>query len=139
MSVDAVFAHWADARAERRHLGVARELAAPKIFLHHRLFPGNPRRLPGASVIEDGSWLGTNAQWISRLQIPGGLLPAIGIAIVRSIFRGSVIRITSRLHPGVGLGRRPGCRGDRHRGPALAVHVTLIRQPSMRSRGMGLT
>jgi D-glucosaminate PTS system EIIC component len=48
----------------------------------------------GSQVVGDWlTWLGTNVPWVlTGLQIAGGLLPAIGIAMnMRFIFRGSVI------------------------------------------------
>jgi mannose/fructose/N-acetylgalactosamine-specific phosphotransferase system component IIC len=96
MSVDAVFAHWADARAEAGDIGgVARmNWLPPQIFLFIISFvPATLAVYLGAGVVADGiTWLNTNAPWILRgFEIAGGLLPAIGIAKnMRFIFRGSV-------------------------------------------------
>jgi mannose/fructose/N-acetylgalactosamine-specific phosphotransferase system component IIC len=96
MSVDAVFAHWADARAEAGDIGgVARmNWLPPQIFLFIISFvPATLAVYLGAGVVADGiTWLNTNAPWILRgFEIAGGLLPAIGIAMnMRFIFRGSV-------------------------------------------------
>lgn len=96
MSVDAVFAHWADARAEEGDIsGVARaNWLWPQIFLFViSFFPATIAVYLGAGVVEDGiNWLNSNAPWILRgFEIAGGLLPAIGIAMnMRFIFRGSV-------------------------------------------------
>ena len=96
MSVDAVFAHWADARAEVGDIGgVARmNWLPPQIFLFIISFvPATLAVYLGAGVVADGiTWLNTNAPWILRgFEIAGGLLPAIGIAMnMRFIFRGSV-------------------------------------------------
>ena len=97
MSVDAVFAHWADARAEAGDItGVSRMNWVPsQIFLFIiSFFPAMLAVYLGSSVVADGiSWLNDNAPWVlSGLQIAGGLLPAIGIAMnMRFIFRGSVV------------------------------------------------
>jgi len=96
MSVDAVFAHWADARAEVGDIGgVARmNWLPPQIFLFVISFvPATLAVYLGAGVVADGiDWLNTNTPWILRgFEIAGGLLPAIGIAMnMRFIFRGSV-------------------------------------------------
>jgi mannose/fructose/N-acetylgalactosamine-specific phosphotransferase system component IIC len=97
MSVDAVFAHWADARAEEGDIGgVARmNWLPPQIFLFViSFFPATIAVFLGAPVVEGAiNWLTTNAPFVLKgLQISGGLLPAIGIAMnMRFIFRGSVI------------------------------------------------
>ena len=97
MSVDAVFAHWADARAEVGDIrGVAlMNVVPPQIFLFIiSVIPATVAVYAGSQVVGDWlSWLGTNAPWaLSGFQIAGGLLPAIGIAMnMRFIFRGSVI------------------------------------------------
>jgi mannose/fructose/N-acetylgalactosamine-specific phosphotransferase system component IIC len=141
MSVDAVFAHWADARAEAGDIaGVARmNWLPPQIFLFIiSFFPATIAVYLGASVVGDAiTWLGTNAPWILRgFEIAGGLLPAIGIAMnMRFIFRGSVIPyyflgyiLASASAGGLNVVAIAIV------GAALAVlHVTLMRQPSMRS------
>jgi len=97
MSVDAVFAHWADARAEAGDItGVSRmNWLPPQIFLFIiSFFPTMLAVYLGSQVVSDAIvWLTDNAPWIlSGLQIAGGLLPAIGIAMnMRFIFRGSVV------------------------------------------------
>jgi len=97
MSVDAVFAHWADARAEVGDIGgVARmNWLPPQVFLFIiTFFPATIAVYLGAGVVSDAiTWLNTNAPWVLRgFQIAGGLLPAIGIAMnMRFIFRGTVI------------------------------------------------
>lgn len=97
MSVDAVFAHWADARAEQGDIsGVARmNWLPPQIFLFIiSFFPATIAVYAGAPVVQDGiNSLQTNAPWVLKgFEIAGGLLPAIGIALnMRFIFRGSVI------------------------------------------------
>jgi mannose/fructose/N-acetylgalactosamine-specific phosphotransferase system component IIC len=97
MSVDAVFAHWADARAEAGDIGgVARmNWLPPQVFLFIiSFFPATLAVFLGANVVSDGiTWLNTNAPWVLRgFEIAGGLLPAIGIALnMRFIFRGNAI------------------------------------------------
>lgn len=97
MSVDATFAHWADARAERGDIaGVARmNVIPPQIFLFIISFvPATVAVYLGAPVVENAiNWLNSNAPWVlSGLQIAGGILPAIGIAMnMKFIFRGWVM------------------------------------------------
>ena len=97
MSVDAVFAHWADARAEEGDIaGVARMNWVPsQIFLFIiTFFPATIAVYLGADVVSGWiTWLGTNAPWVLKgFEIAGGLLPAIGIALnMRFIFRGTVM------------------------------------------------
>ena len=96
MSVDAVFAHYADARAEEGDMtGVARaNWLWPQIFLFViSFFPAFLAVYFGSAAVGDGiNWLNTNAPWVLRgFEIAGGLLPAIGIALnMRFIFRGTV-------------------------------------------------
>ena len=97
MSVDAAFAHRADAAAEKGDIGgVARaNYVWPQIFLFIiSFFPATIAVYLGANVVSDWiTWLGANAPWVLRgFQIAGGLLPALGIAMnMRFIFRGSAI------------------------------------------------
>ena len=94
MAIDSVFAHWADARAEKADIaGVALMNWLPgqlllfvisfvPVFLFALngpdLRPGRPESLP--------LWT------VNGLVIAGGILPAIGIALnMRFIFRGSAI------------------------------------------------
>jgi mannose/fructose/N-acetylgalactosamine-specific phosphotransferase system component IIC len=96
MSVDAVFAHWADARAEAGDAsGVARmNWLPPQIFLFLISFiPATIAVYAGAPVVQGAiESLQANAPWVLRgFEIAGGLLPAIGIAMnMRFIFRGTV-------------------------------------------------
>ena len=96
MSVDAVFAHWADARAEAGDAsGVARmNWLPPQIFLFViSFFPATIAVYAGAPVVQSAiESLQANAPWVLRgFEIAGGLLPAIGIAMnMRFIFRGTV-------------------------------------------------
>jgi mannose/fructose/N-acetylgalactosamine-specific phosphotransferase system component IIC len=97
MSVDAVFAHWADSRAEEGDIGgVARaNWLWPQIFLFIiSFFPATIAVYAGAPVVQGAiNTLQEQAPWVLRgFQIAGGLLPAIGIALnLRFIFRGSAI------------------------------------------------
>jgi mannose/fructose/N-acetylgalactosamine-specific phosphotransferase system component IIC len=97
MSVDAVFAHWADARAEAGDAaGVARmNWLPPQIFLFVISFtPAFLAVYLGSGVVADGiDWLNMNAPWVLKaFEIAGGMLPAIGIALnMRFIFRGPVM------------------------------------------------
>jgi len=96
MSVDAVFAHWADARAEAGDAsGVARmNWLPPQIFLFIiSFFPAAIAVYAGSAVVGDAiNYLQSDWPWILRgFEIAGGLLPAIGIALnMRFIFRGTV-------------------------------------------------
>lgn len=96
MSVDAVFAHWADARAEAGDAdGVARMNWLPsQIFLFIiSFFPATIAVYAGSAVVADAiTNLQSNAPWVLRgFEIAGGLLPAIGLALnMRFIFRGTV-------------------------------------------------
>ncbi|MEO8246495.1 MAG: PTS sugar transporter subunit IIC [Chloroflexota bacterium] len=97
MSVDATFAHWADARAEAADIGgVARmNYVPPQIFLFIiSFFPATLAVYLGSDVVANAiTWLNGNLPWVlTGLQIAGGLLPAIGIAMnMRFIFRGTVV------------------------------------------------
>ena len=96
MSVDAVFAHWADDRAEAGDAdGVARmNWLPPQIFLFIiSFFPATLAVYAGSGVVADAiTSLQANAPWVLRgFEIAGGLLPAIGLALnMRFIFRGTV-------------------------------------------------
>lgn len=96
MSVDAVFAHWADDRAEAGDAsGVARmNWLPPQIFLFVISFiPAFIAVYAGTDAVKAGiDWLQNEQPWVLRgFQIAGGLLPALGIALnMRFIFRGTV-------------------------------------------------
>jgi PTS system mannose-specific IID component len=94
MAVDAVFAHWADARAEKADIaGVALMNWLPgQAFLFVVSFvPVFLLALNGPSAVHDA--LNALPIWtVNGLVIAGGILPAIGIALnMRFIFRGSAI------------------------------------------------
>ncbi len=97
MSVDAIFAHWADARAEAGDIGgvALMNWLPPQIFLFViSIVPATVAVYAGSQVVGDWlNWLNSNVPWVlSGFQIAGGLLPAIGIAMnMRFIFRGSAI------------------------------------------------
>lgn len=86
MSVDSVFAHWADRRAEEGDIwGVARTNWIPsQLLLFVLSFPpvflGALLGVPAVQGVFE--WLGANAPWVlSWLSTVGGWLPALGIAI----------------------------------------------------------
>ena len=94
MAVDSVFAHWADARAEKADIaGVALMNWLPgQTFLFVASFvPVFLFALNGPSAVQDV--LNRLPLWgVNGLVIAGGILPAIGIALnMRFIFRGSAI------------------------------------------------
>ncbi len=94
MAVDPIFAHWADARAEKGDIrGVAfMNVVPPQIFLFVISFvPVFFLALNGPSAVQDV--LNRLPFWVTNgLQIAGFILPAIGIALtMRFIFRGSAI------------------------------------------------
>jgi len=94
MAVDSVFAHWADARAERADIaGVAfMNLVPGQAFLFVVSFvPVFWLALNGPTAVQDA--LNALPVWtVNGLVIAGGILPAIGIALnMRFIFRGSAI------------------------------------------------
>jgi len=142
MSVDAAFAHRADAFAEKGDIGgVSRaNWVWPQIFLFIiSFFPATIAVYLGANVVGDAIvWLGTNAPWVLRgFQIAGGLLPAIGIAMnMRFIFRGSVmpyyfIGYILAVTAGSGI----NIVGIAIVGAALAwIHVSLMGSRTMQSR-----
>jgi mannose/fructose/N-acetylgalactosamine-specific phosphotransferase system component IIC len=148
MSVDAVFAHWADARAEAGDItGVSRmNWLPPQIFLFIiSFFPAMLAVFLGSQVVSDAIvWLTENAPWIlSGLQIAGGLLPAIGIAMnMRFIFRGSVVPyffIGYILAVAGGVGQEGGALNIVSLGiigVALAfLHVWFVGDRAVQSRG----
>jgi mannose/fructose/N-acetylgalactosamine-specific phosphotransferase system component IIC len=142
MSVDAAFAHRADAFAEKGDIGgVSRaNWVWPQIFLFIiSFFPATIAVYLGANVVGDGiTWLGTNAPWVLRgFQIAGGLLPAIGIAMnMRFIFRGSAmpyyfIGYILAVTAGSGI----NIVGIAIVGAALAwIHVSLMGSRAMQAR-----
>ncbi|MBI3287641.1 MAG: PTS sugar transporter subunit IIC, partial [Chloroflexi bacterium] len=86
MSVDSVFAHWADSFAEKGDIaGVARmNWVPPQILLFLLSFPivflGALLGVPAVQGVFD--WLNANAPWVlGWLFAVGGWLPALGIAI----------------------------------------------------------
>jgi mannose/fructose/N-acetylgalactosamine-specific phosphotransferase system component IID/mannose/fructose/N-acetylgalactosamine-specific phosphotransferase system component IIC len=94
MALDSVFAHWADARAEKADIGgVALMNWLPgQTFLFVASFvPVFILALNGPSAVQDA--LNSLPLWaVNGLIIAGGILPAIGIALnMRFIFRGAVI------------------------------------------------
>jgi len=94
MAVDSVFAHWADARAEKADIaGVAFMNVVPgQAFLFVVSFvPVFWLALNGPTAVQDA--LNALPVWtVNGLVIAGGVLPAIGIALnMRFIFRGSAI------------------------------------------------
>ncbi|HEX7491511.1 MAG TPA: PTS system mannose/fructose/sorbose family transporter subunit IID [Candidatus Limnocylindrales bacterium] len=94
MALDSVFAHWADARAEKADIrGVAFMNVVPgQLFLLVASFvPVFLFALNGSAYVQDV--LDRLPLWtVSGLVIAGGVLPAIGIALnMRFIFRGSAI------------------------------------------------
>jgi len=142
MSVDAAFAHRADAFAEKGDIGgVSRaNWVWPQIFLFIiSFFPATIAVYLGANVVGDGiTWLSTNAPWVLRgFQIAGGLLPAIGIAMnMRFIFRGSAmpyyfIGYILAVTAGSGI----NIVGIAIVGAALAwIHVSLMGSRAMQAR-----
>ena len=94
MAVDSVFAHWADARAEKADIGgvAFMNLVPGQAFLFVVSFvPVFWLALNGPSAVQDA--LNALPIWtVNGLVIAGGVLPAIGIALnMRFIFRGSAI------------------------------------------------
>ena len=94
MALDSVFAHWADARAEKADIGgVAFMNVVPgQLFLFVASFvPVFVLALNGPSAVQDV--LNRMPLWaVNGLVIAGGILPAIGIALnMRFIFRGAAI------------------------------------------------
>jgi PTS system mannose-specific IID component len=94
MAIDSVFAHWADARAEKADIaGVAlmNWLPGQALLLVMSFVPVYLFALNGPAYVQDA--LNRLPIWtVSGLVIAGGVLPAIGIALnMRFIFRGSAI------------------------------------------------
>ncbi|MGA3058309.1 MAG: PTS system mannose/fructose/sorbose family transporter subunit IID [Candidatus Limnocylindrales bacterium] len=94
MAVDSVFAHWADARAEKADIaGVAlmNWLPGQLLLLVISFVPVFLFALNGPGYVQEA--LNRLPLWtVNGLVIAGGILPAIGIAMnMRFIFRGSVI------------------------------------------------
>ena len=94
MAIDSVFAHWADARAEKADIaGVALMNWLPgQILLFVISFvPVFVFALNGPTYVQDA--LNRLPLWaVNGLVIAGGILPAIGIALnMRFIFRGTVV------------------------------------------------
>jgi PTS system mannose-specific IID component len=94
MAIDSVFAHWADARAEKADIsGVALMNLVPSQILLFVIswVPVYLLALNGPAYVNDA--LNNLPGWVTNgLVIAGGILPAIGIALtMRFIFRGSVV------------------------------------------------
>jgi PTS system mannose-specific IID component len=94
MAIDSIFAHWADARAEKADIaGVALMNWLPgQILLFVISFvPVFVFALNGPTYVQDA--LNRLPLWtVNGLVIAGGILPAIGIALnMRFIFRGAAI------------------------------------------------
>lgn len=94
MSLDSVFAHWADARAEKADIGgvaLMNWLPGQAFLFVASVVPVFLFALNGPSYVQDA--LNRLPLWmVNGLIIAGGVLPAIGIALnMRFIFRGSAI------------------------------------------------
>ena len=94
MAADSVFAHWADARAEKADIaGVAlmNWLPGQALLFVISFVPVFLFALNGPTYVQDA--LNRLPLWtVNGLVIAGGILPAIGIALnMRFIFRGAVI------------------------------------------------
>jgi len=94
MAIDSVFAHWADARAEKADIaGVAlmNWLPGQLLLFVISFVPVFLFALNGPTYVQDA--LNRLPLWtVNGLVIAGGILPAIGIALnMRFIFRGSAV------------------------------------------------
>lgn len=94
MSLDSVFAHWADARAEKADIGgvaLMNWLPGQAFLFVASVVPVFLLSLNGPSYVQD--ILNRLPVWtVNGLIIAGGVLPALGIALnMRFIFRGSAI------------------------------------------------
>ena len=94
MSLDSVFAHWADARAEKADIGgvaLMNWLPGQAFLFVASVVPVFLLAQNGPAAVQDV--LNKLPLWaINGLAIAGGILPAIGIALnMRFIFRGSAI------------------------------------------------
>jgi len=94
MSLDSVFAHWADARAEKADIGgvaLMNWLPGQAFLFVASVVPVFLFALNGPSYVQDA--LDRLPLWtVNGLIIAGGILPALGIALnMRFIFRGSAI------------------------------------------------
>jgi mannose/fructose/N-acetylgalactosamine-specific phosphotransferase system component IID/mannose/fructose/N-acetylgalactosamine-specific phosphotransferase system component IIC len=94
MSLDSIFAHWADARAEKADIGgvaLMNWLPGQAFLFAASVVPVFLFALNGPSYVQDA--LDRLPLWtVNGLIIAGGILPALGIALnMRFIFRGSAI------------------------------------------------
>ena len=94
MSLDSIFAHWADARAEKADIGgvaLMNWLPGQAFLFVASVVPVFLFALNGPSYVQDA--LDRLPLWtVNGLIIAGGILPALGIALnMRFIFRGSAI------------------------------------------------
>ena len=94
MSLDSIFAHWADARAEKADVGgvaLMNWLPGQAFLFVASVVPVFLFALNGPSYVQDA--LDRLPLWtVNGLIIAGGILPALGIALnMRFIFRGSAI------------------------------------------------
>ncbi|MGQ9492262.1 MAG: PTS system mannose/fructose/sorbose family transporter subunit IID [Anaerolineae bacterium] len=96
MSVCSIFAHWADARAEKADIrGVALMNVVPSQILLFFLYAAPvalAAYLGSAAVAGALNWIGKNFGWVmSGLYTASGMLAALGIALnLRFLFRGSL-------------------------------------------------
>lgn len=96
MSTCSIFAHWADARAEKADIaGVARMNFVPSqifLFIIYAVPVALAAYLGTPAVKAALDWIGKNLGWaMSGLYTASGMLSALGIALnLRFLFRGSV-------------------------------------------------